>query len=489
MTIAAPLGSAAPPTLWVITVVTGLTGAAVAGLLGGGVRPLLVFGLLIGAAVALAAVARPSVGLYALVLVTYSRLSDVAIEFHGAPSIAQPLIGMLLVLIGARRLLLGERRDGWQQPAALLAVYGGVLTLSLLYAPEFPTAAALVAAFVRDAAIVVLVVLLLRSPGDLRGTVWTLLAVGGALGTIGVYQYVTGSFGQDFGGFGQAEVLNIVAGIDDYRISGPIPDPNHYAQMLLVLVPLALGRVRRDPSLLRRLGALWVLVVVSGAIVFTFSRGALLALAAVGLIAVVQRPPHPVVVVAAVAAGLLALPVLPAGYTDRASGLVTAVSGQGGPRSESSLTGRLSAATVGLQMFADRPLLGVGAGQFPLRYSQYARPLGVDESSTTVEPHNLYVEAAAETGMLGLLAWGLVLAAAFRSLRASVNAFRRRGLDDTAAMVEDLRLAVVAYLLAGLFLHNAYPRTLWLLVGVALALGNVSASEPARPSQGRLMAA
>src|SRR5581483_3426456 len=64
---------------------------------------------------------------------------------------------------------------------------------------------------------------------------------------------------------------------------------------------------------------------------------------------------------------------------------------------------RLGAQRVALEMFLDSPLVGVGAGNYPLLYPEYSRDLGVVAVASEFYPHNLYLQVAAETGTLGLL--------------------------------------------------------------------------------------
>ena len=83
---------------------------------------------------------------------------------------------------------------------------------------------------------------------------------------------------------------------------------------------------------------------------------------------------------------------------------------------------------VGLQMFADHPILGVGLGNYPLLYQQYSQRLGIDLRSEIRQAHNLYLEVAAETGLLGLLSFGLLLVVMFWSIWKAHQALAKKGL-------------------------------------------------------------
>jgi hypothetical protein len=112
----------------------------------------------------------------------------------------------------------------------------------------------------------------------------------------------------------------------------------------------------------------------------------------------------------------------------------------------------------------------VGAGQFTVRYREYSLGLGVNNAQGGVEPHNMYLEVAAETGYLGLLSWGAIVGVAFWRLRCGRLLLRQAGKRRESDLVEDLALALAGYLLSGMFVHNAYPRLFWLLIGAALAV-------------------
>ena len=144
------------------------------------------------------------------------------------------------------------------------------------------------------------------------------MVTGGALlATLTAFQFLTGSFGTTFLGFGQSAVQNIVGGVDDVRISGPIGDPNFYAQLLVMLIPLALDRAFAEPRRAARLAAWGAAALMAASVVFTFSRGGILALGVVVLLMLLRRPARWRALAALALAAALAVPFLPSGYLDR----------------------------------------------------------------------------------------------------------------------------------------------------------------------------
>ena len=471
---------------WVPVATFAGLGVAAAVLIVVGVPPVVAAAVLVAPVAVAVGVARPDLGLVVLVFVTYSRVSDVLIEYHGLPSVAQPLVAVLLAVVLARWLALREEPTGWMGPLQLVAAFGLVLVVSLYAAVDMPMAYDVVGGFARDAVLVLVVVLLFQRGEALPAVIWSLLAVGIALGTLGIWQYMTGGFATDFGGFAQAPEQHIFGRVDDHRIAGPVGDPNYFGQILVVLVPLALGRLRDERALWLRGLALWALVATVVATVLTYSRGALFALVVVAVALLVSRPPRLRTVALGVAAAAVALATLgaPEGYGERIESMVAFVPGIGGPAHEPSLGGRMSALAAGWGMFADHPVIGVGPGQFVAHFRPYTEGLGMRTPGAELRPHNLYVEMAAEHGLVGLVVFGVLLAGVFAGLRDARRRFRRAGAVDYASMTADLRIGILGYLAGAVFIHAAYPRYMWLLFALALALPAAARHEETRVTEG-----
>jgi len=120
-------------------------------------------------------------------------------------------------------------------------------------------------------------------------------------------------------------------------------------------------------------------------------------------------------------------------------------------------------------MFADHPLGGVGAGNFQSRYLDYAASVGLYRSGQPLAPHSLVTQVASETGLIGVIAFGSIVVGAFAALRRSRQELLATGQAENARLIAAIRNALVGYLVASLFLHAAYPQTLWLLLALAWA--------------------
>lgn len=263
--------------------------------------------------------------------------------------------------------------------------------------------------------------------------------------------------------------------IDLERVSGPIGDPNYWAQCQLLMLPAALWLLRdgwRRGA--RVLGAVAAVLILAG-LLQTESRGGALALLLTGglwlwlqggvwrrgLVAL------PIILIAGLAAGgVLARFEAIGGITDPARA------------SDPSITGRASEAIVAVRMFQDHPITGIGPDQYVPRYIAYAPEVGLDEREQR-EPHNSYLGMAAESGALGLIAFLAMIGTALGCGLAACRRLHARGRAAEARLAAALACGLVGYALTALFLDQAFPQFLWLALGLLAAVYALARGAPA----------
>jgi O-antigen ligase len=423
----------------------------------------------------------PDLGLALLVFAVYTRFSDVMEHEHGIPSFVIPMALLLLGVMGWRWWFSEGQIHNWENTAVLLGIYGLVCFSSLLYAADPSRSQYDFVELVKNGLLMFTVVLALRHHKSLRYTIWALLAAGIFMGTLSVYQQLTGTFENPYAGFAQTQVKNIVGAVNDYRVAGPVGDPNFYAMTLVVLVPLALDRVWHEKNTILRLLAVWALLVSLLTIVFTFSRGGFIALVIVLLLMVLRQSLKPLNLLLSLVALFVVWQFVPTNYTDRLATTLNLLPGSdGNAYNDSSFRGRTSEVVVAWQIFVDHPLLGVGLNNYKHYYQEDAQPLGWDNRREERSAHNLYLEVAAETGLLGLAGFGAILGSALWGAYQAQKSFMRKRHYDEAMIVWALIIGIAGYLFASLFLHGAYDRYFWLLMGILLALPAVASTVPIR---------
>lgn len=420
---------------------------------------------------------RPVLGLVALVGLVYLHLSDVLIRHHDLPSLLQ-LLAIPLLFVA----LLEWRKDvlrglaPWSLAVAL-AAYVLVLLVSSAVAEDPGLADLRTAAAAKGFVLYTLVLLLATSPGRVRAGAWTL--VGGCLllAGIGLFQIATGSSGNDVGGLALVEHAQVYGNVLEPRLAGPLGDPNFFAQILVIAVPVALLLAWKERNRWLRLLALGTAAIAAGAIIHTYSRGGALALGVVviGCLATARLSRRHLLAFGATV--LLGGVVLLSGDFGRRLGTLRQIL-PGQERVEkldTSFQNRILQARVAWRVFLDHPVLGVGAGNYTEHYVEYADEVGsaapeYDKAGGAHYPHNLYLELASETGFAGLIAFGAVVLLFVGHLRRAGAAYRDDGDELNATLASALLIALVGYLVSSLFLHGHYQRYLWLLLGLSAAL-------------------
>jgi putative inorganic carbon (HCO3(-)) transporter len=413
---------------------------------------------------------RPEVGAYVLTVSVFTSLSDV-LKYLGFPSINKPLVALVAVSILAN-ILLRRERPKLRHLELLFLTIGISWLLSLFVAENQQRATNKVVDFAKDFVIVLCFIFSLKNQLYWKRAAWLLLLSAGVLAAMGTYQSVTGDYQQTFLGFAKISEQEVVRELTSGRLTGPIDDPNYYGQMMAAVLPLAVYRALDEKKLFLRVTAAVIGLLIIITVMNTYSRGAFVAMAIVlFLIAIERHIKFSWLMLVGLSAGILML-VLPAGYTQRISSIFEVdLTDQSSLRSDSSIRGRTSEMQAGLLMFGSHPFLGVGAGNYLNHYQDYASLLGLEDRLTERNAHSLYIETAAETGLVGVIALTSTLVALF----AGILSARRKARDilkdsDWHSWIMAFQRALTSYLITSIFLHSDYIRYLWLLIALTIAM-------------------
>jgi O-antigen ligase len=361
------------------------------------------------------------------------------------------IAGVILVASALRRsgapFLLKER------PALAFAVvfFATWMLCSALWAEDASRAVGDGTRLVLDLALLFVVFAAVRDTRDARLVVWGYLA-GAAVSSVLGYFVAT---------YAQASE----------RLAGGLGQPDFLAAMMvpaivLSMVELALVRHRAARMLLWSLLALFTV-----SLFLTQSRGGLVALA--------------VAIVSGTIVGgrirryfaLLAMAVLAVG-----GAYVAAVASQQALdrlTSPGSGTGRLDLWSIATQMVADHPYLGVGAGNFEIVAPQYAsRTLNLPYVHLVVDrphvAHNTYLGVLAELGIVGLVAFGVVVMTILLLTRRATRLFARISSPELELVSRGVLVSLLGLLAAFVFLSGQLEKELWLLLGLGVALEAVA---------------
>jgi hypothetical protein len=248
-----------------------------------------------------------------------------------------------------------------------------------------------------------------------------------------------------------------------YRLrgQGEINDPNDFGQLLVCVIPLVFIFWRPKSSLRNFMFVILPVCALLFGAYLTHSRGTLLALVAIALIAARRR-------IGTIPALLLAVGIFVGAMALNFTG------GRG--ISASAGVDRTELWSEGLQILKSHPLFGVGAGKMP------------DFTDSHHTAHNSVVVCAAELGMFGLFFWCLFLFPTLRDVLAVASpekvsesnqpmpedgplhlaATKFEAIDKTEInrLGQLLLLSLTGFLVAGWFLSRAFAVTLFLLGGM-----------------------
>lgn len=254
--------------------------------------------------------------------------------------------------------------------------------------------------------------------------------------------------------------------VDGGRAAGPLEDPNDFAFFLITALPFTLW-LARTPGLAGRLYGLCGVVLVVATLA-TFSRGALLGIGAMVVLALALGLLRSRTLLVGALVIALAVIVGWAAYADVVDRSLQEKEHVAGANVDS----RFTTWSMAAAMTAERPVLGQGPAGFRVEGPRFMPPGAVEVIHLDVA-HQMYLDVAAELGLLGL---GTFLAVIGYGVLGAARARRNPFLRPTADAV---LVATAGALVAASFLSEQYYLPVWLLAGLGIALDPVHLSRKA----------
>ncbi|HYU79487.1 MAG TPA: putative O-glycosylation ligase, exosortase A system-associated, partial [Vicinamibacterales bacterium] len=248
-----------------------------------------------------------------------------------------------------------------------------------------------------------------------------------------------------------------------FRLYGPehsmIGDNNDFGLALNMTLPLYFFLAHTEPKRWVRRFFAFMCVITIPAIFFTYSRGALVSLAAL-LFAMFLQSRRRVLLLPVMALGLvIALFLAPDSWRDRMN-----------PRGDvldTSARSRLNAWVFASGLAADYPITGGGFATFTEELYKEYWPA---EIGNIYGPHSVYFQVLAEHGYVGLGWYLLLVSSCFATTRRLRKAARARGDTDVAHYAQMFQFSLLGFLTSGLFLGRAYFDYYFTLVACVVVL-------------------
>ena len=254
------------------------------------------------------------------------------------------------------------------------------------------------------------------------------------------------------------------------RMGGLWGDPNEFASILLVLLPLSLLFFFRSKSFLVKVIAAGLFATLLVGFFRTYSRGGFIGFLVLLIFSVFKfdlfkRGSNKLKILLSIVAllviGTIVFYTVSETFIER---METLRRGEG-PQA-SSIQSRIEAYLTALRLFLENPLLGVGLRNFGV-YNIYS-PLKV--------VHNTYLEVLACTGLLGFIPFVAILYLSWRELKKIQIAWKGGGNIDSPIYqyAVALELGFIAYFVSALFITLDIEKMTWMLVTLSSVLWNIS---------------
>jgi O-antigen ligase len=267
------------------------------------------------------------------------------------------------------------------------------------------------------------------------------------------------------------------------RAQGAVGDPDFFAGMCLVFVPL--GIVLASEA--QRKWVRWLMVGATVTLLagtfLSLSRGAFLATMVLGIMFLASRPERlfrarrekaaALVVVALGLIGFFSRPYLREQVVSRAESIYAPKT-----QEEASGAGRTELWKGAIRTARENPILGVGYGSFPIISQELIlRTPGVNplvfqkrKQGDNFVAHNTYLGTAAELGFTGLFLYLALLISTGLTLRKTSRRALEAGAPFVGRVAHALVLGLTAWAICTFFLNGETARTFWIIVGISLAL-------------------
>lgn len=390
-------------------------------------------------------------------------------------------------------------RIGWESVPLVALFLWSALGVFLseswrLQWPEWFRLGTLVAFFV-------LSVNLLNTEERIHSFVMVILYCGVAMAIFAVVQYLVPSFQLR----ADTAIADIGAGVEGayvdpesldggaaVRVTGRAGHSNWLALIILIILPLNVYWYEAAKSWKARAFCVSAVFIEIVALILTFTRTGFLVGFVIFVVLGVRRlvrvnPPRLAYVAFAVVIALLALP---SAYKERVLDPAKYTQSE-------SVRRRVELQRAAWEMMLEEPLWGVGLSGYGLRIVEKDTDVAhimrwlVDEmhwDPRIIGTHNMYLQLASETGLVGLGLMVLFFGIMLRDLRKAEQFYRKTGTRRVATLVMSLQVSLLSFLLCALFLHALQQKIWWMMTAIAAVVPLYTASM-AGPGKGETEAA
>ena len=450
----------APPDLsrWLGGLVIGVLSIAI-GLIAG-IDPRLAIAASFGVAFMIVVIADLMVGLMLFVFLAFLEIVPFGASSVGFSKLLGGLlfVSWALVMTSTRRIPIAN--ENTRTIAFILGGFLGWTALSALWADAPGDAISTVQRYLLNASFFVIVATSIRERRNAALLMGAFAAGAFIAALYGLYS--PGRFESEFG-----------------RLESAALDPNELSAVLVPAVAICMFTAigLRRPML--QLAALGVGAICGLTILMTVSRGGLIALVVMMVVAIIVggrwRPQILLIAATIAASGFIYF----AGFAPPSAVEHLQSTTQGDARFAE---GRYTIWQIAWRMAEDNPVLGVGGGNFSEASLGYLLEPGAAPRSDliinrSIIVHNTYLETLVEYGVIGVGLFLALIAFCLSALVKAVRAFKRSGDREMELLSRALIAALAGILVADIFISEQFSKALWLLLAMGPAMLSVSRNQ------------
>lgn len=238
---------------------------------------------------------------------------------------------------------------------------------------------------------------------------------------------------------------------------------NGFAAVLAATAGLTFNMARETGNKVLKAALLFCFLAFVCGVVLTYSRGGALALAVSISLCVLFGKKKKITIPILI----ILMLIIGSRISGKYFGTLETITGY---KEDASAMGRVATNYAAINMLKAHPVSGVGAGNFPGVFFEYTP----EDMRQWVEPgknvHNIVLQVASETGILGLMPFILLVASTFFGIiRSRKRFFGEKGKEEVDYMATGIGIAFFVYFLAMQFGQGAYYGYLYIYVPLAAA--------------------
>lgn len=407
--------------------------------------------------------------LVVMVVMEIANISEVAAQYTKPPLFKTSMaLGAVAVVFALRDTESRARLNRWTAiGVALVGVYLAGQLIAMVGTVDLTASQGVLWRSVVDLVYLLIILVLTQATGKPWTVAMAVAATLAVLSILTIVNYLSGGH-LTFGGLASISQAQGQL-ITTQRFGGPYGDSNFWGRLLVLGLPMGWALAQRSRLAGNQLLSLfWLFTTVPMviAVYLTQSRGTLLVAGlAVVLWFIASGKPAKLALIPLAIAVAFVIPGIGNRIIALGSDLFSA------DRKydiDPSVLGRQASQEMAWQMFQQRPVFGFGPATFGGQVPFYTDRVSTAVHEGLVAPHNLYAQLLAESGVVGLITWLIMLGGVFTILALRISS---DPISVDRALAAATLTGVVTWSVASIFLHLAYFRSFAIVLALACALG------------------